>query len=467
MTTNVWLKQKWLDRKLRWNPSEHAGIEVLNIPSTKIWLPDIRWIDYRLTWDLSEFHQEYIEIPIKCLWRPDIVLFNNAEGTYEVTLMTMATVHYSGEVIWEPPAIYRSSCPINVEYFPFDTQICSMKFGSWTYNGNEVDLLHMNSTDDNMKIGIDLIDFYRSVEWDIMAVPAYKNAKQYPCCVEFYPDITYKIVLRRKTLFYTVNLIIPCVGISLLTILTFYLPSDSGEKVSLCISILLSLTVFFLLLAELIPPTSLVVPLIGKYLSFTMILVTLSVVITVFILNIRHRTSATHSMPQWMRTVFFNIMPRMLFLHPPIMTDDDQEAIDDRSNNSSFRSKDCFSTPAKTIEETTRCLDIIINSFSSSQNKRNKYKSSKRRKSRKNSHLIHPSIIEAFYNTKFIAKQIHRENDNKKICEEWKYVALVLDRLFLWIFLIACAVGMFGIIFQAPSLYDSTKPIDEIYSNRF
>jgi len=41
--------------------------------------------------------------------------------------------------------------------------------------------------------------------------------------------------MRRKTLFYTVNIIIPCMGISFLTVLTFYLPSDSGEKVSYCL----------------------------------------------------------------------------------------------------------------------------------------------------------------------------------------------------------------------------------------
>ena len=41
--------------------------------------------------------------------------------------------------------------------------------------------------------------------------------------------------MRRKTLFYTVNLIIPCMGISFLTVLVFYLPSDSGEKVKLTI----------------------------------------------------------------------------------------------------------------------------------------------------------------------------------------------------------------------------------------
>lgn len=54
----------------------------------------------------------------------------------------------------------------------------------------------------------------------------------------FLPDITFKLTMRRKTLFYTVNLIIPCVGLTFLTVLVFYLPSDSGEKVRLYISLL-------------------------------------------------------------------------------------------------------------------------------------------------------------------------------------------------------------------------------------
>ena len=44
-------------------------------------------------------------------------------------------------------------------------------------------------------------------------------------------NITFILTMRRKTLFHTVNLIIPCVGISFLTVLVFYLPADSGEKV--------------------------------------------------------------------------------------------------------------------------------------------------------------------------------------------------------------------------------------------
>ena len=55
-------------------------------------------------------------------------------------------------------------------------------------------------------------------------------------------DITFILTMRRKTLFYTVNLIIPCVGISFLTVLVFYLPADSGEKVTVKISLMLNHT---------------------------------------------------------------------------------------------------------------------------------------------------------------------------------------------------------------------------------
>jgi nicotinic acetylcholine receptor len=47
-----------------------------------------------------------------------------------------------------------------------------------------------------------------------------------------------------------------------------------------------------------------------------------------------------------------------------------------------------------------------------------------------------------------------------QVKEDWKYVAMVLDRLFLWIFTMAVLVGTAGIILQAPTLYDDRKPID-------
>lgn len=66
------------------------------------------------------------------------LLLCSADGNFEVTLATKATLNYTGRVEWRPPAIYKSSCEIDVEYFPFDEQTCVMKFGSWTYDGFQV-----------------------------------------------------------------------------------------------------------------------------------------------------------------------------------------------------------------------------------------------------------------------------------------------------------------------------------------
>merc|ERR1712066_1107637 len=301
MTTNLWVEQFWFDYKMRWDPAEYGGVDMLHVPSDHI-------------------------------WRPDIVLYNNADGNFEVTLSTKATLYNSGRVEWKPPAIYHSSCEMDVEYFPFDEQTCVMKFGSWTYDGFQVDLRHEEEEAGKniVNIGIDLSEFYMSVEWDILAVPAIRNVKYYTCCDEPYLDITFNITMRRKTLFYTVNLIIPCMGISFLTVLVFYLPSDSGKKVSLSISILLSLTVFFLLLAEIIPPTSRAVPLLGKYLLFTMILVTFSVVVTIGVLNVNFRTPATHKMAPWVKSIFVEVLPKFLFIQRPEPDEEgsvDQEVI--------------------------------------------------------------------------------------------------------------------------------------------
>ncbi|XP_012510022.1 PREDICTED: neuronal acetylcholine receptor subunit alpha-4 [Propithecus coquereli] len=279
MTTNVWVKQEWHDYKLRWDPADYENVTSIRIPS-------------------------------ELIWRPDIVLYNNADGDFAVTHLTKAHLFHDGRVQWTPPAIYKSSCSIDVTFFPFDQQNCTMKFGSWTYDKAKIDLVNMHSR-------VDQLDFWESGEWVIVDAVGTYNTRKYECCAEVYPDITYAFVIRRLPLFYTVNLIIPCLLISCLTVLVFYLPSDCGEKVTLCISVLLSLTVFLLLITEIIPSTSLVIPLIGEYLLFTMIFVTLSIVITVFVLNVHHRSPRTHTMPAWVRRVFLDIVPRLLLMKRP------------------------------------------------------------------------------------------------------------------------------------------------------
>lgn len=130
-------------------------------------------------------------------------------------------------------------------------------------------------------------------------------------------QITFTLQIRRKTLFYTVNLIIPCVLISFLSVSVFYLPADAGEKMTMCISILLALIVFLLLVSKILPPTSITIPLIAKYLLFTFIMNIITILITVIIINWNFKTPRTHRMPGWVRIVFLNYLPRALLMTRP------------------------------------------------------------------------------------------------------------------------------------------------------
>lgn len=212
----------------------------------------------------------------------------------------------STNILWVPPAIYKSSCTIDVKYFPFDEQVCEMRFGSWTFDAHQVRIKRE-------KPMVNLEDYLPSGTWDIISVPAQEFHSKDSDRME----LVYQFRIRRKTLFYTVNLIIPTVLISFLSIFVFYLPTDEGEKMTLCISILLALVVFLLLVSKILPPTSMVIPLISKYLIFTLMMNIVTILNTVIIINWNYRTPRTHNMPKWVRIVFIEFFPKILFMKRP------------------------------------------------------------------------------------------------------------------------------------------------------
>ncbi|XP_071369954.1 neuronal acetylcholine receptor subunit alpha-10-like [Centroberyx affinis] len=145
-------------------------------------------------------------------------------------------------------------------------------------------------------------------------MPAKKNVILYGCCSEPYPDITYTLHLKRRSSFYIFNLLIPCMMISFLAPLGFYLPADSGEKVSLGVTVLLALTVFQLLVAESMPPSE-SVPLIGKYYIATMTMITASTALTIFIMNIHHCGPEARPVPEWARRFILHYLARICFVY--------------------------------------------------------------------------------------------------------------------------------------------------------
>ncbi|CAI5691950.1 neuronal acetylcholine receptor subunit alpha-10-like [Oreochromis aureus] len=272
LTTYLWVRQVWMDAFLTWKKEDYDGLDTIRIPSSYV-------------------------------WRPDIVLYNSADDEFSSSMETNVVLRNDGQVMWDQPAITKSSCSVDVAFFPFDVQQCDLTFGSWTHNGNQMDLFNA-----------DLADFVPNVEWEVLGMPAKKNVILYGCCSEPYPDITFSLHLKRRASFYIFNLLIPCMMISFLAPLGFYLPADSGEKVSLGVTVLLALTVFQLLVAESMPPSE-SIPLIGKYYIATMTMVTASTALTIFIMNIHHCGGEARPVPEWAERFILKYLARICFVY--------------------------------------------------------------------------------------------------------------------------------------------------------
>nr|AGK89912.1 nicotinic acetylcholine receptor subunit beta 1 [Pandalus japonicus] len=425
MKSNVWLRLVWNDYQLRWDAADYGGIKVLRLPPDKV-------------------------------WKPDIVLFNNADGNYEVRYKSNILIYPHGEVLWVPPAIYQSSCTIDVTYFPFDQQTCLMKFGSWTFNGDQVSLALYNSKD-----FVDLSDYWKSGTWDTVEVPAFLNIiKNNDGPTE--TDITFYITIRRKTLFYTVNLILPTVLISFLCILVFYLPAEAGEKVTLGISILLSLVVFLLLVSKIPPPTSLVLPLIAKYLLFTFVMNTVSILVTVVIINWNFRGPRTHRMPNWIREAFLKYLPIMLFMKRPRKTR--LHWMNERP--AGVTPHHHYGSP-ELDKNTSKIEHLELSSLHHPNCKINResplLQMPRRESESSDSLFMTPEAYKATEAVEFIAEHLRNEDEYIQIREDWKYVAMVIDRLQLYIFFLITTAGTIGILMDAPHIFeyvDQDKIID-------
>ncbi|WAQ93766.1 ACHA9-like protein, partial [Mya arenaria] len=104
---------------------------------------------------------------------------------------------------------------------------------------------------------------------------------------------------------------LPCLLITLVALLRFYIPSDSGEKVTMGITTLLSMTVFMMLVAENMPPTSNVLPLIGIYYGITIFIASNATGMAVVTLNIHHKGNSGHEVPSAIKTICFGVFSNL------------------------------------------------------------------------------------------------------------------------------------------------------------
>ena len=88
---------------------------------------------------------------------------------------------------------------------------------------------------------------------------------KYTCCPHPYSEVLVTLNLERRSRYYVINLVFPCALIACMVFFTFVLPPECGERVSLCITILMAMTIFQELTSSKLPPSSDTFFLIGEY----------------------------------------------------------------------------------------------------------------------------------------------------------------------------------------------------------
>ncbi|CAN9506577.1 unnamed protein product [Ophioblennius macclurei] len=419
LTTNIWLQMHWQDPYLVWNESDYPGVTNLRFPDHLI-------------------------------WKPDILLYNSADERFDATCRTNILVKSSGACSYIPPGIFKSTCSIDVRWFPFDIQRCELKFGSWSYDGWSVDLKMLEA---------DINDYTANGEWDLVEVPGKKNERFYECCTEPYPDVTFTLVMRRRTLYYGLNLLVPCVLISTLALLVFLLPADSGEKISLGITVLLSLTVFMLLVAEIMPATSDSVPLIAQYFATTMVIVGLSVIATVLVLQYHHHDPNGSKMPKWTRVVLLNWCAWFLRMKRP-GEDHVRSACHTRAPRGSLTSAELTSNVSTNGNVlAVRALDPLHYAVAAAGARagEDELLLSAAAAAAHGSSVGHVELelAKILEEVRYISKRFHQQDRDQAVCSEWKFAAAVIDRLCLMAFSLFTILCTIGILMSAPNFVEA------------
>uniref|UniRef100_A0A8C3YQM5 5-hydroxytryptamine receptor 3A n=1 Tax=Catagonus wagneri TaxID=51154 RepID=A0A8C3YQM5_9CETA len=265
LTTYIWYRQYWTDEFLQWNPEDFDNISRLSLPADSIWVPDIL---------INEF--------------VDVGKSPNIPYVY---------VRHHGEVQNYRPLQVVTACSLGIYSFPFDVQNCSLTFTSWLHTIQDINISLLRLPE-NVKL--DRSVFMNQGEWELLEVLTQFQEFSVESSSS-YAEMKFYVVIRRRPLFYVVSLLLPSIFLMVMDVAGFYLPPDSGERVSFKITLLLGYSVFLIIVSDTLPATAVGTPLIGVYFVVCMALLVASLAETIFIVRLVHKQDLQQPVPPWLR----------------------------------------------------------------------------------------------------------------------------------------------------------------------
>ncbi|CAK8681888.1 unnamed protein product [Clavelina lepadiformis] len=299
----------WVDQYFQWDPKDYEGI-------TDFWLPS------------------------SSMWIPDLLAYEETGGRDYSPRIPYVIVNYKGMISYFEPVAFETTCGVNIAYFPFDSQTCTFTFVSWTIPTSKLDIMSRRTADEMSKD----IERYssRNGEWILESVGVEKESeyfgevlhseqsdhdhnhtkenfngnigneekkdkKEKEAISRFYymnphetvkdvapsrntdlhwSQVRFTIKLRRNSALYIQSMLFPALLLTTISLLGFYLPPDSGERIGLQITILLTFMVFLLTVGDMFPAST--GPYLGLYFVLCMAQLGLNIIMTVLVLYLHH-----------------------------------------------------------------------------------------------------------------------------------------------------------------------------------
>ncbi|XP_041627827.1 5-hydroxytryptamine receptor 3A isoform X1 [Vulpes lagopus] len=411
LTTYIWYRQYWTDEFLQWNPEDFDNITKLSIPTESIWVPDI--------------------------------LINEFVDVGKSPSIPYVYVGHHGEVQNYKPLQVVTACSLDIYNFPFDVQNCSLTFTSWLHTIQDINISLLRLPE---KVKLDKTIFMNQGEWELLGVLTQfrEFSMESNSC---YAEMKFYVVIRRRPLFYTVSLLLPSIFLMLMDIVGFYLPPDSGERVSFKITLLLGYSVFLIIVSDTLPATAIGTPLIGRahsgggggersvakalrnqpppdpavrtgvYFVVCMALLVMSLAETIFIVRLVHKQDLQQPVPAWLRHLVLERVALLLCL----------------GEQSASRRPPATSQTTKTDD----CSDMG-NHCNHLGVPRDLEKTPRGRGSpppppRESSLAVRGLLKELSSIRHFLEKR----DESREVAREWLHVGSVLDRLLFRIYLVA------------------------------
>eukprot|EP00057_Strongylocentrotus_purpuratus_P021143 XP_011675617.1 PREDICTED: neuronal acetylcholine receptor subunit alpha-7-like [Strongylocentrotus purpuratus] len=257
----------------------------------------LMWVDEYLQWDPAEYDRTIMIIP-KDIWLPELTLDENVDRDFISFPDTYITATPDGTVNWFFPAVITTTCKVDVRFFPFDIQECTLTFLPWSMDESMMILRFPDGVDASQNI------YERNGIWHPSSFTAYNVSLSYLCCPYPWSHVIYTIRLQRESKFFRETIILPAVFLTVLMATVSWLHPASGEKMTLAVSNLLALILFQQLVADSMPPigdnTSIIV-------TFFFIMIALgcaSVISSVTVLRIFHH-GGDKPLPRWVCYIIY------------------------------------------------------------------------------------------------------------------------------------------------------------------